>query len=163
MDVSKREKIILGGMGGAILAAAAYLLWPSSAPQSPEMTPQQLADSKKAAETQLQSLERIQLTPREIQAVTGAQQPWPRDPLSPRPPEPEAQVDRDKFHFTGFVRVGEHSLAVINGREYQVGEQLESGGFEVAEISPEAVVLVGIARKNKVRIPYQDPSFFTGR
>lgn len=162
MDVSKREKILLGGMGAAILVAAVYLLWPSSAPRSPEMTPQQLADSKKAAESQLQSLERIQLSPREIQAVNNAQKPWPRDPLSPKPPDPEAQVDRDKFHFTGFVRVGASSLAVINGREYQVGEQLESGGFEVFEITPEAVVLQGLVRKNKVRIPYQDPSFFAG-
>jgi len=163
MDMSKREKIMLGGMGAAILVAALYLLWPSSEPKSPEMTPQQLADSKKAAESQLQSLERVKLSSREVHAVTGAQQPWPRDPLSPKPPDPEAQVDRDKYQFTGFVRVGERSLAVINGREYQVGEQLESGGFEVSEISPDAVVLQGIVRKNKVRIPYQDPSFFTGR
>lgn len=126
MDISKRERIMLGGMGAAILAAAVYLLWPSSTPPSPEMTPQKLADSKKAAESQLQALERIQLSPREIHTVTSAQEPWPRDPLAPKPPEPEAQVDRDKFHYTGFVKVGDHSLAVINGREYQVGEQLES-------------------------------------
>lgn len=163
MDISKRERIMLGGMGAAILAAAVYLLWPSSTPPSPEMTPQKLADSKKAAESQLQALERIQLSPREIHTVTSAQEPWPRDPLAPKPPEPEAQVDRDKFHYTGFVKVGDHSLAVINGREYQVGEQLESGGFEVVQITPEAVVLQGLMRKNTVRIPYQDPSFFTGQ
>jgi len=163
MDVSKREKILLSVMGAAILVAAAYLFWPSSAPPTSVMTPQQLAESKAAAETQLQALEKIQLSDREIQAVKNAQEPWPRDPLTVRPPDPEAQVDRDKFQYTGYVRVGQLGLAVINGREYQVGEQLESGGFEVVEISPEAVVLQGIVRKNKVRIPYQDPSFFTGR
>jgi hypothetical protein len=163
MEVSKRERVLLGGMGAAILASVVYLLWPSSAPRSPEMTPQKLADSRKAAESQLQALERVKLTSREMHAVTNAQDTWPRDPLGPKPPDPEAQVDRDKFHFTGFIRIGDRSLAVINGREYQVGEQLESGGFEVGEITPEAVVLLGVVRKNKVRIPYQDPSFFTGR
>ena len=163
MDVSKREKFLLGGMGAAILGSAIYLLWPAPPPASPEMTPQRLADSRKAAESQLQALERVQLSPRELHAVNNSQQPWPNDPLAPKPPDPEAAVDRDKFHYTGFIRVGERSLAVINGREYQVGEQLESGGFEVAEISPEAVVLSGVARKNTVRIPYQDPSFFIGR
>lgn len=163
MEISKREKIMLGGMGAAILASVVYLLWPSSAPPSLEMTPEKLADSRKAAESQLQALERVKLSPREIHAVTNAQEAWPRDPLAPKPPDPEAQVDRDKFQFTGFIRIGDRSLAVINGREYQVGEQLESGGFEVGEITPEAVVLLGVVRKNKVRIPYQDPSFFTGR
>ena len=75
---------------------------------------------------------------------------------------PEAQVDRDKYQFTGFVRVGDRSLAVINGREYQVGEQLESGGFEVSEISPDAVVLQGIVRKNKVRSHFDTKRFTTG-
>lgn len=163
MDVSKREKILLASMGAAVLASAVYLLWPSQAPPSAEMTPQKLADSKKAAETQLQALERIKLTAREIHAVINSQQPWPRDPLAPKPAEPDAPVDREKFHYTGFIRVGERKLAVINGREYQVGEQLEAGGFEVTEITPEAVVLQGLVRRNSVRIPYQDPSFFTGR
>lgn len=163
MEMSKRERIILGCMGAAILVALAYLVWPSASPPSPEMTPEKLADSKKAGETQLQALERIKLTPKETQAVTGSQEPWPQDPMAPKPPEPQASVDRDKFRYTGFVRVGERSLAVINGREYQVGEQLESGGFEVIEITPEAVVLKGSGRKDTVRIPYQDPSFFTGQ
>jgi hypothetical protein len=163
MDVSKRERILLAGMGAAILISAIYLLWPTAPPASPEMTPQKLADSRKAAESQLQALERIQLSPREIHAVTQSQTTWPNDPLAPKPPEPEAAVERDKFQYTGYIRVGERSLAVINGREYQIGEQLESGGFEVAEITPEAVVLSGVVRKNTVRIPYQDPSFFIGR
>lgn len=163
MDISRREKILLAVMGAAIVVAAGYLFWPSTAPPPSVMTPQQLAESKTAGEAQLQALEKIQLSDREIHAVKNAQQPWPLDPLTVRPPDPEAQVDRDKFQYTGFVRVGQMALAVINGREYQTGEQLESGGFEVVEITPEAVVLQGIVRKNKVRIPYQDPSFFTGR
>ena len=163
MEMSKRERIILGVMGAAILVSLIVLVWPSAAPPSPEMTPQKLADSKKAAEAQLAALERIQLTAREIHTVTGAQEPWPRDPLGAKPPEPEAQVDRDKFRYTGYVRVGERSLAVINGREYQTGEQLESGGFEVGAITPEAVVLQDASHKQSVRVPYQDPSFFSGR
>ena len=162
MEISKREKIILGGMGAAILCSVIYLVWPAPEPPSPEMTPQKLADSTKAAEAQLQSLERIQLSAREIHVVTNAQEPWPQDPLAPKPPEAEATVERDKFQYTGYIKLGESHLAVINGREYQVGEQLESGGLEVVEITPEAVVLQGLGRKNRVRIPYQDPSFFTG-
>lgn len=163
MEGSKREKILLAVMGAAIVIAAVYLMWPSKTPRSLEMTPEKLSDSKKAAEAQLQSIERIKLSPREMHAVRDAQAGWPRDPLAPKPPEAEAAVERDKFFYTGYVRIGDRVLAVINGREYQIGEQLESGGFEVAEISPEAVVLMGVVRKNKVRIPYQDPSFFVGR
>ena len=163
MDISKREQIILGLMGAAVLAAGLYLLWPSKEPPPQRMTEQTMKDNLKAAEDQLQSLDRIKLSPREVHAVTGSQEPWPADPMAPKPPEREAQVDRQQFQYTGFVRVGERSLAVINGREYQVGEQLETGGFEVAQISPEAVVLRSLQRKDEVRIPYQDPSFFTGR
>lgn len=163
MDVSKRERILLGGMGAAVLGAAIFMFWPGGSAPSKEMTPERLAESKKAAEGQLQVLDMVKLQEREIRIVKNAQQPWPGDPFVPKPPDPEAKVDRDKFLYSGFIKLGNRNLAVINGREYQIGEPLDTGGFEVVEITPEAVVLKTIGRKDTVRIPYQDPSFFTGR
>ena len=147
-------------MAVAIALSVVFLAWPSGNTPLVEMTPEKLAESKKSAEAALQSLERIQPSPTEIHAVVSAQEPWRRDPLAPKPADPEAPVERDKFFYTGFLRLGDRVLAVINGREYQVGEQLESGGFEVMSITAEAVELQGLARKNKVRLTYQDPSFF---
>jgi len=163
VDISKRERILLGAMGTAVLVTAVIMFWPGGQPPSPEMTPAKLAESQKAAEGQVQALELIKLQERESYAVKNAQLPWPGDPFAPKPPDPEAQVDRAKFQYTGFIKLGNRNLAVINGREYQVGESLDTGGFEVLEITAEAVVLQSTGRKNTVRIPYQDPSFFTGR
>ncbi len=163
MNVSKRESILLGAMGVAVLGSAIFMFWPGGSAPSLEMTPARLAETKKAAETQLQALDMIKLQEREIHIVKNAQQPWTGDPFVPKPPDPEARVDRDKFLYSGFIKLGNNNLAVINGREYQVGEPLDTGGFEVVEITPEAVVLKSIGRKDTVRIPYQDPSFFTGR
>lgn len=163
MDISKRERILLGGMAAAVVVAAVIMFWPAGNQPSPEMTPARLAESQKAAEAQVQALEKIKLQDREIHTIKNAQLPWPGSPFAPKPPEPESQVDRTKFQYTGYIKLGERNLAVINGREYQVGESLDTGGFELVEITAEAVVLQSAGRKNKVRIPYQDPSFFTGR
>jgi hypothetical protein len=128
-----------------------------------DISPQALAESKKSAEVLLQALDKFRLSQREIQTVKFSAEAWPKDPLAPEPPKPEGEVEKDKFQYTGYISMGDKVLAVINGREYQVGEQLESGGFEVLSISPEAVEIQAQGRKDKVRVPYQDPSFFSQR
>lgn len=163
MEISKRERIVLGLMAAAIVASAVMLAWPSEKTASSEMAPEKLVESRNKAEAALASLELIQATPTEIHAVISARQPWTRDPMAPRPADPESPVERDRFAYTGFLRLGDKLLAVINGREYQAGEQLESGGFVVSSITPEAVELTNVTRRNTLRIPYQDPSFFDPR
>jgi hypothetical protein len=51
---------------------------------------------------------------------------------------------------------GNKVLALINGMEYQVGEELESGGYVVLEIDPEKVVLQGKGRGGRITVPFTE-------
>jgi hypothetical protein len=54
--------------------------------------------------------------------------------------------------YTGFLRMGDKRLAIINGMEYEVGEILEPGGFTIRSISPSRVVIAPPGRKKKTLI-----------
>ena len=53
----------------------------------------------------------------------------------------EAQRTPD-FRYTGFLRHGEVRFAILNGREYGIGDTVKPGDFTVRSIDPDRVVLV---------------------
>lgn len=52
------------------------------------------------------------------------------------------------FIYSGYMEMGDNRLAVINGMEYVVGEELDPGGYIVNSISP-AQVVIGIEGTNQ--------------
>ena len=46
-----------------------------------------------------------------------------------------------RINYTGYLQTANTALAIIDGSEYQLGEELESGGYIVQSIAPEKVVL----------------------
>ena len=53
-----------------------------------------------------------------------------------------------RVQYTGFLQMGDTRLAIINGMEYEAGDQLEPGGFIIRRILPNHVV-VAPPGKNK--------------
>jgi hypothetical protein len=51
--------------------------------------------------------------------------------------------------YTGFLRMGEKKLAIINGMEYEAGDILEPDGFIIRSISPSRVVIAPAGKKKK--------------
>ena len=60
----------------------------------------------------------------------------------------EAHALNVNFIYSGYMEMGDNRLAVINGMEYVVGEELNTGGFIVNSISP-AQVVIGIEGTNQ--------------
>ena len=56
-----------------------------------------------------------------------------------------------KLSYTGFLQVEDSLLAVVNGMEYETGEQLNQAGYYIKSISP-AKVVIGIANNSKTII-----------
>ena len=88
-----------------------------------------------------------------------AEAKWKRDPLiqiEPKTPEEEEDSQQpvltSKMIYTGFLRMGDKRLAIINGMEYETGEILEPGGFTIRSISPSRVVIAPPGRKKKTLI-----------
>ena len=88
---------------------------------------------------------------------------WTKDPL--------LNTRRDNKYFTasretpeiikgitynGYLRMGSRHIAIINGSEYEAGEELEKEGFTVGRIYPNRVIIVLRGGKVKHSIPLEE-------
>ena len=58
--------------------------------------------------------------------------------------------------YNGYLQMGNRYLAIINGTEYETGEELEKGGFTVGNIYPNRVIIVLRGGKVKHSIPLEE-------
>lgn len=65
--------------------------------------------------------------------------------------EASAQRTPD-FRFTGYLSHGEARFAILNGREYRVGDTVKPGDFTVRSIDPDRVILVAKSGGRQVSI-----------
>lgn len=92
------------------------------------------------------------LSPAEIQTIRQAEQGWRNPFKTPFLPPPD--FERLPV-YSGFVEMGGRKLAVVDGREYGVGENLEQSGYEVKEIAPDRILIGGEGRRS-IPIPLLD-------
>ena len=156
--MSKREKILIALM----LLAAIYGIyaWFLSSPQ-PAATLNDDNEQKvlKAFIIKVAQKTATGLSSNQAYVLQKAETKWKRDPLiqiEPKTSEQEEDsqqsVITSKIMYTGFLRMGDKRLAIINGMEYEVGEILEPGGFAIRSISPSRVVIAPPGRKKKTLI-----------
>jgi hypothetical protein len=61
-----------------------------------------------------------------------------------------------KIIYSGYVDSGKNIMAVINGFEYRIGEQLEIEGYVLKQITPSKVLIFNKNTGNKEEIPLQE-------
>ena len=61
-----------------------------------------------------------------------------------------------KIIYSGYVDAGKIQIAIINGLEYRVGEQLEMEGYVLKRVTPSKVLIVNKNTGSEVEIPIQD-------
>jgi len=92
--------------------------------------------------------------------IEQAEKNWPQNPflqsgaiLTSQPFEAKAEVtvEKIKLAYTGFLQVSDLLLAIVNGMEYETGEQLNEAGYYIKHISPQRVV-IGIEKSSKTII-----------
>ncbi len=92
--------------------------------------------------------------------IAMAKSEWAGDPFlrvelplesQPKQERVEASVLNVNFIYSGYIEMGDIRLAVINGMEYVVGEELDPGGYIVKSISP-AQVVIGIKETDQTII-----------
>jgi hypothetical protein len=99
--------------------------------------------------------------------IDRAETEWKQDPLISvnltNRPESEIQKSKEvtqvsipdlKVSYTGFMKMGDKTFAIINGVEYAAGDPLEQGDYMVRSITPSQVVIVS-ARDSKQRFVFQ--------
>ncbi len=94
--------------------------------------------------------------------ISRAEAEWKQDPLitAELTDKPQEDIERQKqvaqvaeprpdISYTGFMQMGDKTLAIINGFEYAPGDQLEGGGYTVISITPKRVVIVTTDKSRK--------------
>jgi hypothetical protein len=159
--MSKREKIILAAVLVALLYAA-YTFYSEPSPQKANVAAETELSGVRALATQLSDeLKKDSLTDNERYILDRADAEWSTDPFLERklssasaPGRGAAGAQSNEFVYSGYLEVNQRRLAVVNGMEYVVGEQLESGGYIIKSIDPEKVVLEDLSKGGQITLPF---------
>lgn len=159
--MSKREKIFLAGVVVVLLYAGYTLLSLPSSQKSPAMRDTELAGMKALSAQISDEVNKGALTESERYILQRAEAEWPADPflkkkltLVTEHARSPGEGELTEFIYSGYLEVNQKRLAVINGMEYVVGEQLESGGYLVKSIDPTKVVLMDMNRGGEIILPF---------
>lgn len=61
-----------------------------------------------------------------------------------------------KIIYSGYIDAGKLKIAIINGLEYREGEQLETEGYVLEQVSPSQVLVANKNSGSEVSIPIQE-------
>ena len=61
-----------------------------------------------------------------------------------------------KIIYSGYVDSGKNKMAVINGFEYRIGDELEIEGYVLKQITPSKILIVNKYTESKEEIPLQE-------
>lgn len=99
--------------------------------------------------------------------IARAQAEWGQDPFLPSEAafKSESKEYNDKgglsarvlnFIYSGYLNIGDQKLGIINGMEYEAGENLEQDGYFVKSISPKQAVIGVKEGNNTIVLPLQE-------
>jgi hypothetical protein len=157
--MSNREKIIVALMVITLILGV-YMIFFESPKQTSAINPEGARELELLNTFITKVAEKTKSGPSKEQAyiLNKAQTAWKQDPfvqLETKKVEvdtgPEPVLDA-RVQYTGFLQMGEKRLAIINGMEYEAGDQLEPGGFIIRRILPNQVVVVPPGKNKKTMI-----------
>ncbi len=152
--MSTREKIILAIM--AIVVVGGIFYYTSSERET-------VIEERESGLQELntfvgETVDRVNiqnLTAAELRTIASAEAKWVRDPYrAPKITKEEQEKQLSvSFSYTGYIKSGKKKIAVINGLEYKIGEEIDPGGFVAREIYPDRVIIEAKGQKQKLIVP----------
>ena len=142
--MEKREKIMLGVLGGVVIYAGFTLL---SGPAKETVSP----ESKRAAYQTVVSdidlrLTKTGLDPSQVRRVELLENPLPAIPFYASNGQfffagGETSDDGTAITYSGYLESSQGAIAIINGVEYERGDELDFGGYRLVEANKGFVVI----------------------
>ena len=156
-----REKIIVLLMIMAVIYGAYSLFLSTGDKPSAQGSMEKMAELKNFVVEAATNLSSEAVSAADKYIIEQAEKAWPGSPflqsgslLTSQPFEAaKAEVKREsvKMAYTGYLQTENSLLAIVNGREYETGEQLSEAGYYIKSISPYKVV-VGVENNPKTII-----------
>jgi len=154
--MTRRETIILSLTGVVALAGLGSLfLGGGGTPAIPVVASKQEMIGIDQAQSMLKTIQEASIGKTEGALVAAIGQKWSTAALYDKPLTGAAATASKLPRYSGYVELGSGRLAIVDGIEYQVGDNLEGGGYKVAAITPDQVVLEILANGNRVEVPYE--------
>lgn len=158
--MNKREKIILIITGIVAVVGAYSVFFDGSKKPKTAGKVIQIDDLQTFVNQMTEKLGTDDLTDKDSYIIDKATSPWNYDPFSVVDMPNDASVRASgentySFTYTGYIQIGNDLLAVINGLEYNVGEELGQPGCVVHSISPKQVI-VKVGNRKMLALPLED-------
>ncbi len=157
--MAKREKIILVLMAIAVLIGGYDLLFKSSSVSSPVIKKKSATELTDFVTSVIGGIRKKDTKSDYI--VRLATLDWTKDPFLQFDPAGESEnnkrAGRDSgqtldLNYSGYLKMGGKSLAVINGIEYEEGENLVNGEYAIEKIFPARVMLRSSSSSNSITL-----------
>ncbi len=164
--LKKREIIILVIAALFVLYAGyEYLI---ASPASKKVKTIASADSVKVdtfAGGIIKDLAKDNITDSDVYVIKRVETDWMKNPFWKKDLY-KAWVNREgvargggvlsKIIYCGYVDSGKNKIAVINGFEYRIGEELEIEGYVLKQITPSKILIINKNTGNEDEIPLQE-------
>lgn len=118
----------------------------------------EVAEASHFAQGANNTVDQLKISAKEKYILEAARVEWENNPFQ-RWTDLEEPLIPESHHpgpleFNGYIEVGDRRIAVINGVEYQVGDELAQGGFWVRSISSNQVTIKSRNSNQAVTIFY---------
>ncbi len=166
--MSRREKVILIVMI-LVIAGGAYSFFFSSSETGNIGMKKEGGDLNRFVIEMAEKLQKKDISKTYKYIIARAQAEWSNDPFLPSEAALSSESEskgykergdfsaRDvKFVYSGYLNISDQKLAIINGMEYEAGENLELDGFFVKSISPKQAVIGVKEGNNTIVLPLQE-------
>ena len=141
-------------------------LFSSSAKKEPAVTVTGVADTNKFIADVANSL-KDDFTETNMYIIRQARSGWGQDPFwhTERQPETKAEVivesrketkAQESRVYTGYLEMGKQKLAIINGAEYELGDELGRGGPVLKSIDPKQVIIAVPGTTDEIILPLKE-------
>lgn len=170
--MTKREKVILVLMCLAVFYGA-YALFFSSPPKGTSKSNGSSSNEINKLITELSvGLTKDGPTATDTYIIEKAESKWAKDPFFEKKisvvkekekakkveaeveAEPEAEVLPEvTFSYSGYMKMGDRKIAIIDGMEYQTGEEIGPGGFIIRAIYPNKIVVGIKGKEEEITVP----------
>jgi hypothetical protein len=154
----RREKAVLAVMAGVVVYGAVDVVVTRSGRMTAEMLKSSAAspEVRAAVAAAREAAAEGAPGPAELAALRAAGKPWAASPLAKVPEPREAVVAEERpVRYTGFVKVGNDRLGILDGREYRPGERLASGEYIVVDVEPDTATLRSSSGNRIVKLPME--------
>lgn len=127
---------------------------------------QTLAELKKFVIDAATNLSNEYISAADKYIINQAEKAWPQDPFlkaaMPLTSEPfqasaEVTVQTVQMYYTGYLQTVDKQIAIVNGSEYETGEQLSDAGYYVKRIMPNKIILGIENSPDTISVPLDEP------